>query len=533
MIDREQPDVTQMGLTQLARWSSIIGILAVLGHIGAFFLAEQWQLLALAGVGAGIVVLWSFAPRIGESDFELGVWSYIIGVFAAALALGLLARGPAIAVLLALGVLTAALLLGRQSLIATTLIALVLLGAAAGADILIPWERTDYGGYLPITQFITDAALLISLGVLIAQASLRLHMTLAHSSQLQEETDQLGKDIERLSVERGKELRIATDIARLALAADDDVQLLEPAANTLRERYGLANVLVYLLGADGDYADLRLMVGRALAVRTGSMDAILVDAETLAGQAMERLEAVAQAKPTDAAVEGEYSELATPMVVGGELLGVLLLQCGRRDSFSEAEIEALSAITDQLALALKHVRTHAEPMTRAAAAARRPRLTTTTKSVRVGEEALAEAIASLEPSTDKPVEKDDMLVAPIAVQGEVIGALGFREGESRQLSTDELALVQAVADQVAQAVETLNLLEGTERVALREQLVNDITAQLQRSSSVDEVLQITAQALQKALEGYEVSIRLSPEALGIGRPLAALSSMGDNEDEEV
>jgi GAF domain-containing protein len=141
-------------------------------------------------------------------------------------------------------------------------------------------------------------------------------------------------------------------------------------------------------------------------------------------------------------------------------------------------------------------------------------------------------MGSLEPATNEPVTQDDMLIAPISVQGELVGALGFREGAQRQLSTDELALVQAVAEQVAQAVENLNLLEGTERAALREQLVNDITAQLQRSTSVDEVLQITAQALQKALAGYEVSIRLSPEVLGISGSLTALSPLGNNEGEE-
>ncbi len=530
MSDAEQRDVMQIGLVQLARWSSVVGILVVAGHIGAFILMEQWQMLALAGMGAAIVVLWSLAPRIAESDFELGVVSYSTGIYLAALAVGLLVRGAPVVALLALAVLVTVLLLGRQAGAMALLSAVALLGGLAGLDRLLPWERTDYGGYLTIVQALANAGVLVGLGVLVGQVSTRWHSLLDESSIMHRMAEGLAQRVERLTAQQKIGLRTANDIAWITAAAADEDQLLEPVANMLRERYALTNVMIYMVSAEGDYASLRLMTGRARAVRTSALDAIPVGAEMPVGQAMERLEVVTREKPEGAAGRDAYAELAAPMVVEGKLLGILLLQCSERDRFSSEQTDALAVAADQLALALAHVRQHMESATRVEP--RYPRVAVSMKPVQVGAEPLVEEMASLDLAIESPAEHDDMLIAPIAMQGQVVGTLGFREEDLRRLTSEEMALVQAVADQVAQAVENLNLLESTERAALREQLVNDVTVQLQRSTSVDEVLQTAAQALQRVLEGYEVSIRLSPEALGIGRPLAAPSAMRDNEGGE-
>jgi putative methionine-R-sulfoxide reductase with GAF domain len=528
--DAEQRDVIQMELARLARGSNVVGVLIVAAHIGAFILMEQWPLLVLAGVGAAVVVLWFLVPRIAESDFEMGAWSYSAGLYAAALAWGLLAaRGPSAALLLALAVAAAVLLLGSRALATALVVALALLGVTAGVEPILPWQPTDYGGYSVLAHALIDAGLLAALGVATTGILTRLHKAISDAGVWRDMAEGLAQRIERLHSERGKDLRLATAIARLADATNEG-QLLEPAANRLHERYNLTNVLVYLLSPEGDYASLFLMAGSALVVRTGAMDAILVGAESPVGQAMARLSPVARARSEQPADSEGFAELAAPMAVDGKLMGALLLQSSQRDHFSEEEIEGVKAAADQLALTLAHMHKRPERVTPAAAG--QPWRTPPVRPVQVGAETLAETITSMEPPAQGPMVQDDTLMAPISVQGKIIGALGFREEGPRQLSAEELALVQAVADQVAQAVENLNLLESTERAALSEQLVNDITAQLQRSTSVDEVLQTAAQALQRVLEGYEISIRLSPEALGVGRPLASLSSMGDNEGGE-
>ncbi len=54
------------------------------------------------------------------------------------------------------------------------------------------------------------------------------------------------------------------------------------------------------------------------------------------------------------------------------------------------------------------------------------------------------------------------LVSPITLRGEVIGALGFHEDDSRQWTADEIALIEDVAMQVSLAVENVHLFEQTQ-----------------------------------------------------------------------
>jgi signal transduction histidine kinase/DNA-binding response OmpR family regulator len=63
---------------------------------------------------------------------------------------------------------------------------------------------------------------------------------------------------------------------------------------------------------------------------------------------------------------------------------------------------------------------------------------------------------------------DQRIVAvPIALRGEVLGTIGIEDDPDRKWTTDELATLQAVADQVAQSIEAARLLEDSE-VSLQE-----------------------------------------------------------------
>jgi len=70
--------------------------------------------------------------------------------------------------------------------------------------------------------------------------------------------------------------------------------------------------------------------------------------------------------------------------------------------------------------------------------------------------------ALVPPATDQPIA-----VAPLAVHGEVIGALGVQDDPQHPLSPDDLALVEAVSEQVALALESARLFEQTQTALAR------------------------------------------------------------------
>ena len=97
-----------------------------------------------------------------------------------------------------------------------------------------------------------------------------------------------------------------------------------------------------------------------------------------------------------------------------------------------------------------------------------------------------------------------MLKRPLA---EIRAAL---RGERGTLTDEEWRTVQNVQEQAQLAIANINLLERTQHAIMQEQTVSEITAQIQRSAGVDDVMEMTVQALQSMLPEYDVRLRLSP-----------------------
>jgi GAF domain-containing protein len=208
-----------------------------------------------------------------------------------------------------------------------------------------------------------------------------------------------------------------------------------------------------------------------------------------------------------------------------------------RQSFQD-EIGVFEPIAAQMAMALHQVRRRqrggvvapARPLIES----RRP--LSAQEVIRVGdvqelsEDDIAQAAAQRAAVTRE--EGDGRVhTTPISLRGEVIGALSVREDTQQILGPDDLGLIESVADQVAQAIENLNLLRSTESLALRQQLVNDMVAELQRSTSVEEVLRTAVRSLHNALAGYDIVLRLAPSVVAASpQRVAPEASSDDNED---
>ncbi len=60
------------------------------------------------------------------------------------------------------------------------------------------------------------------------------------------------------------------------------------------------------------------------------------------------------------------------------------------------------------------------------------------------------------------VDGEQMIGVPITLRGEVLGTIGIQDNPDRRWTPDELTTLQAVADQVAQSIESARLLEDSE-----------------------------------------------------------------------
>lgn len=113
-------------------------------------------------------------------------------------------------------------------------------------------------------------------------------------------------------------------------------------------------------------------------------------------------------------------------------------------------------------------------------------------------------------------EPYNALVVPIMLRGEVIGSLGIcREAGERTWTEEEQAMIDAVAERLALAAESLRLFENVQRRAAREQLAREITDKMRRAADMDRLLQTTVQEMAAALNTSNAFVQLSvlPEAV--------------------
>ena len=111
-----------------------------------------------------------------------------------------------------------------------------------------------------------------------------------------------------------------------------------------------------------------------------------------------------------------------------------------------------------------------------------------------------------DPESDGPAA----LAVPIQLRGQTIGVLDFfHQGGEWAWTEDDEALVTALADQIALALENARLLEKTERRAHRERLASQLAARIHGAGETKAILAAAAEGLGKALGVSRTLIRLA------------------------
>jgi GAF domain-containing protein len=107
----------------------------------------------------------------------------------------------------------------------------------------------------------------------------------------------------------------------------------------------------------------------------------------------------------------------------------------------------------------------------------------------------------------------DILCVPIRLRGQLLGAVEFQRPSEVGWSPSALELAQAVSERLALSLENARLFEQAQMTAHREQLVSQITAQMQTATDLQSLLTVAAAQFQNALGATVASIRLEPSML--------------------
>jgi PAS domain S-box-containing protein len=125
------------------------------------------------------------------------------------------------------------------------------------------------------------------------------------------------------------------------------------------------------------------------------------------------------------------------------------------------------------------------------------------------ERAIVEGQPAVVRSADGEPERAGLAV-PIILRGQTLGVIGVEAPEgNRQWTDEEIVLVQAVGEQLGQALESARLFEDTRRRAERERLIGEITAKIRSSTDVQAILQTAAAELGQVLGVSRARVQLA------------------------
>jgi GAF domain-containing protein/HAMP domain-containing protein len=336
--------------------------------------------------------------------------------------------------------------------------------------------------------------------------------------------------------QRASQLETVSKVARAIAQLTDVNELLPAITRMISQDFGYYHVGIFLLDTKNEYAVLsaanseggQRMLARGHKLRVGQTGMVGYVAE----HAEPRIsldvgeDAVFFDNPD---LPGTRSELSLPLKVSDRLIGVLDVQSEQAAAFSKQDVEVMTTLADQVAIAIENANLFGETQRALTEAQlsygqylhqaweRMPSETQTAgylysgikvapmeKPVDLPE--IRTAVRSGETVT--PTTKDPVLAVPLKLRGEVIGVLDIRPKDpSRIWNENELALVQAVAERAAIALENARLFEETTRRADRERTVSEITTRIRSTNDPSVMLQIAVEELRQALGAGEIQIR--------------------------
>lgn len=333
-----------------------------------------------------------------------------------------------------------------------------------------------------------------------------------------ERTDKL-QAAHEIEARRAAQFESIARVARAISSTQTTSELLPQITTTISEHFGFYHVGIFLLDAHREYAILvaanseggQRMLDRNHRLRVGGSG--IVGFVTNIGQPRVALD-VGQ----DAAffnnpdLPETHSELALPLHIGTEVIGALDVQSREINAFSQEDVSILSTLADQVSIAIQNARSYQqsrEALARAEAA-----------SIQMGGQQWKQFFATrpiegyifdgidTKNLTSSDNQRSYSLSIPLTLRGTHIGTLKLNALDpSRTWTDDEIAMVQAIAERTALAVESARLLQEAQKRAAKERTIGDISAKIGGLVNIENILQTAIQELGNTLPGVDVAIQ--------------------------
>ncbi len=287
--------------------------------------------------------------------------------------------------------------------------------------------------------------------------------------------------LERRVAERTKDLEIASEVGRaITEKIANQYEMMAEAVEIIRSKFNLYYTQIYLVDPSGRSLVLKAGTGEegiqlmrrshSLPIGLGSINGraasekravIIEDTEKSAGFLSNPLLPLTR------------SEMAVPLMVAGQVVGVLDLQSEQPGALNETNLPAFTALAGQLAVAIQNASLFTQTMQARAELEEQARRLTAKgwqefldgieRSEKIGFSYAQDEIVPVVEVEAPPVEAEYMLSTPIEVAGLKVGEICLVDEPDRVWTAEESKVIRATAAQVAQHVENLRLLAEAEK----------------------------------------------------------------------
>lgn len=331
-------------------------------------------------------------------------------------------------------------------------------------------------------------------------------------SGLEETVSDRTADLERRAIQ----METAAEVAREAAAIRDLQELLDQVSRLISERFGFYHTGIFLIDDTGEYAVLQSsnseggqrMLARGHKLQVGKVGVVGYSA----GQGEPR---IAQDVGADVIyydnpdMPATRSEMALPLVVRNQVIGVLDVQSELANAFSTEDVQVLQTLADQIALAIENTRLFQSSQDaleeleylygREIGQAWKKRIENRPSTYSYSRTGRSQSPNELPANSH---ENQQIISKPIIFRGHTIGSLDLmREADQNPWSANEISLIEEIIDQTALALESARL---SEQIRLRSdqiQLLQEVTALA--ASTLDEIKLLDV-AAQKILVGFSL-----------------------------
>ncbi len=346
------------------------------------------------------------------------------------------------------------------------------------------------------------------------------------------------REIER----RNNLLKAAAGVGKAITSFRDLSELLQQATYLIHENFGHYHVGIFLLDEHKEYAVLSATNSEGGLRMLEKNHQLKVGETSIVGYVTQNAKArIALDVGKDAVyfdnpeLPQTRSEIALPLMVGGQVLGALDVQSTEPQAFSEEDVSTLQILAEQIAVAIQNANLFDEAE-KALEASRlsygdvsreawskilrnQPRIgfiATPPTTVQVHSEVLEANLAKAIETGDLIIGSDGLTISmPIRVRGQTIGAIRLKKSAiSESWTQDETNLAIALSDQLSGALESARLYRESQQHAARESLISDISARISAISNTETIVRETVQELGQTLLNASVTFQLLDHSNG-------------------